>query len=229
MHNPKNGASVTHTDTTTPPARVQAESLPPYSGDDTTCVMCSHPAALTAYRPACTRTTVEFNGRSTPRGPLPERLERSCQRCDYKWDEALNPATDTGARPAGVLDLALALQHAHQGWALDLPPEVAEHLAVALLGMFHIHVRPGQPVWMQPAPRPFVALPPDVVRQQLDPSLTPQVPAARPEAAPAPAPAPAPASAPAPGPAPASAPAPVPLGAKQPPAGRTNFASGSKP
>ncbi|MFD5788635.1 hypothetical protein ACFWH1_18680 [Streptomyces sp. NPDC127037] len=39
----------------------------------------------------------DYNGRTEMRGPLPERLERQCERCDYQWDEALNPSP----RPTG--------------------------------------------------------------------------------------------------------------------------------
>ncbi|GGZ23722.1 hypothetical protein GCM10010387_16170 [Streptomyces inusitatus] len=160
--------------------------LPPFSGDDTVCVMCSHPEAFTVFRPSVARLLVEeYNGRTERRGPLPARLERQCQRCDYQWDEALNPSL--GPRPATLDDIALALQHAHQGWALDLSPECAEHMAEALLRMFHLHVRPDHLLWAQGPP--LLLIPADVAeaaRQQLDPHLTAQVPIAVPPPAPAP-------------------------------------------
>ncbi|MFD9422227.1 MULTISPECIES: hypothetical protein [unclassified Streptomyces] len=69
------------------PAPDQAAALPPFSGDDVECVKCSYTEAFTRYRPA-SWCLEEHNGR--PRtGPLPERLERACARCDFTWDEAL--------------------------------------------------------------------------------------------------------------------------------------------
>jgi rubredoxin len=64
-------------------------ALPPFSGDDTTCPKCSNADAFTRYRPAGEHGSDEaaIFGPST-RG---ERLERTCARCDYVWDEALNP------------------------------------------------------------------------------------------------------------------------------------------
>ncbi|WTW95451.1 hypothetical protein OG216_19610 [Streptomycetaceae bacterium NBC_01309] len=71
----------------------QAVWLPAFSADDAVCAKCSHTEALTTYRPAQPQRLSEFNGRAELRGPLPERLERQCQRCDFTWDEALHPPT----------------------------------------------------------------------------------------------------------------------------------------
>lgn len=68
---------------------VETMHLPPYSGEETTCVKCQYPAAFTRYRPASGPGVVEFNGVTQWRGPFPERLERTCARCDFQWDEAL--------------------------------------------------------------------------------------------------------------------------------------------
>lgn len=68
-------------------------TLPPYSGDDSVCIKCSNHGARTTYQPAIERVLTEYNGRNERRGPLPERLERCCRRCDFQWDEALNPSS----------------------------------------------------------------------------------------------------------------------------------------
>lgn len=63
--------------------------LPPFSGDTPTCPKCSHNAAYTEYKPEgeLRSGTVGWgNGQ-------PERLERRCARCDFIWDEAINPPT----------------------------------------------------------------------------------------------------------------------------------------
>lgn len=81
---------MTQTDTANTPT---PKSLPPYSGHETLCAKCSHLEALTRFRPEIGHPqTEEYNGQLKRRGPLPERLERQCMRCDYQWDEALNPA-----------------------------------------------------------------------------------------------------------------------------------------
>jgi hypothetical protein len=143
------------------PQPLPDEVLPPFSGEDTECVKCSHPEAFTAYRPAVHHAVEEFNGQ-VRRGPLPERLERRCQRCDFQWDEALQQSC--GVHPATAADIVAALQLAHQGWALDLSPECAEHMAAGLLEMFLVHVRPGHPVWAKAlAPRPLLVPPAEPV------------------------------------------------------------------
>lgn len=63
--------------------------LPPFSGDDTTCPKCSNPSAYTQHRKAGEHGSDEHaTFGPSKRG---ERLERACARCDYVWDEALNP------------------------------------------------------------------------------------------------------------------------------------------
>ena len=66
-----------------------ADTLPPFSGDTTTCPKCSHTQAVTRHRAAGepgSRDPITFG-----RSPKGERLERECWRCDFVWDEALNP------------------------------------------------------------------------------------------------------------------------------------------
>ncbi|MFJ3100324.1 hypothetical protein [Streptomyces sp. NPDC086835] len=119
--------------------------LPPYSGPDTLCPKCSHDQAITRYRAEGEHGTDEHSpfGRSR-RG---ERLERQCWSCDYVWDEALNPPAGD-PRLIDVPTLARALQEAHAGWALDLSPECAEHMARQLLGnvvVYRNHVPDEEP------------------------------------------------------------------------------------
>ncbi|NUV54600.1 hypothetical protein G6W51_17110 [Streptomyces coelicolor] len=68
------------------------EHLPPFSGDETTCPKCSHNEAHTEYKEAEKVWIGSIEGISAS-----ERLERRCVRCDYEWDEALNPPAKDGA------------------------------------------------------------------------------------------------------------------------------------
>lgn len=52
-------------------------NLPPFSGDDPTCVKCGNVGALT-----------EFSEQNQTTGLGGERLVRTCTRCRYSWDEA---------------------------------------------------------------------------------------------------------------------------------------------
>ncbi|MET9321932.1 hypothetical protein ABZX75_17320 [Streptomyces sp. NPDC003038] len=146
---------MTQTDTVTTPAPEQAGGpLPPYSGRETLCAKCSNLEAYTRFQPAIGHPrTEEYNGRLERRGPLPERLERQCERCDYQWDEALNPAP--GVRPATVQEIAYALQQSHAGWALDLSPECAQYMAGQLAEMLHLLVRLDHPMWLPRPGRPL--------------------------------------------------------------------------
>ncbi|MBA0053482.1 hypothetical protein E0L36_22160 [Streptomyces sp. AJS327] len=116
--------------------------LPPYSGELTVCVKCSHNEAFTYYRPACPRAMHDRNGRMQQRGPLPERLERACQRCDYSWDEALVPAE--GIHPATVENVARALQECAP-YPVNQP--AATYTAERLLGVAHVLLRADHPMW----------------------------------------------------------------------------------
>ncbi|MFC9287248.1 hypothetical protein [Streptomyces sp. NPDC057052] len=68
-----------------------AESLPPFSGDDAACPKCGNQGASTRYRAAKPRGLWEWNDTTILRGPVPERLQRECDRCGFCWDEALDP------------------------------------------------------------------------------------------------------------------------------------------
>lgn len=65
-----------------------AKTLPPFSGDQTTCAKCSHTEAHTEYKSHGEPGTGSFSGIGEP-----DRLERRCSRCDFIWDEAINPPT----------------------------------------------------------------------------------------------------------------------------------------
>jgi hypothetical protein len=150
------------------------EPLPPFSGEVTACIKCSNPEAFTRYRAASPRGLWEVNGVTVTRVPLPERLERSCQRCDFQWDEALDPAP--GARPATVQEIAYALQ---QCAPYPMHPQAAEQAAVRLLDLTHVLVRLDHPVWALGAARPLPAAPaPDGPIHPIppDPALTVQAP-----------------------------------------------------
>ncbi|WP_055693244.1 hypothetical protein [Streptomyces prasinopilosus] len=70
------------------------EPLPPFSGNETACPKCSYDQAYTEHKvKAEPRTDSELPWNSD----FPERLERRCARCDFIWDEALNPPTQGGA------------------------------------------------------------------------------------------------------------------------------------
>ncbi|MFH8792230.1 hypothetical protein [Streptomyces sp. NPDC017941] len=66
-----------------------SKPLPPYSGNNPTCIKCAHTGAATRHRAAGEHGSDDL----ATYGPSDkgERLERECDRCDYVWDEALNP------------------------------------------------------------------------------------------------------------------------------------------
>lgn len=79
-----------------PQPRAAVETLPPYSGSDTTCVKCGNKGAFTEYlgHGKCLHDPV-----GTVLGFEPnERLHRQCSRCDYAWDEATAIAASIGDR-----------------------------------------------------------------------------------------------------------------------------------
>jgi len=62
--------------------------LPPFSGESALCAKCGNTGAETRHKEA---------GEAPEKGvhamcdQWPERLERECSRCEYRWDEDLNP------------------------------------------------------------------------------------------------------------------------------------------
>lgn len=124
--------------------------LPPYSGEDAVCPKCLHAEAFTWYRsPLAPRLLQpDWNG-TLRRGPRPERLERECSRCTYKWDEAL--VVD---RPGMTIDaLVHALDNATP-YPVELDREVLEHVAHQLLAMLYLTARPDHPLWQYSDGRP---------------------------------------------------------------------------
>ncbi|WP_439082125.1 hypothetical protein [Streptomyces sp. WL006] len=138
----------------------QTAVLPPFTGEGAVCPKCSHPETFTHYRPSMSSQVLEdFNGKPR-RGPLPERLERECVRCDFAWDEALRPPGQAAeAQPATVEDLAYALAHSHEGRALDLSSDCAEHMARRLLDMLTVNLRLDHHMWHTPHAAPLPAAP----------------------------------------------------------------------
>ncbi|MFB4306951.1 hypothetical protein [Actinomadura sp. GTD37] len=61
-------------------------ALPPFSGDDPTCVKCGNVGAITKYRPCFMVGDCHHPGIGALQGV--EHLDRECGRCDYTWPEA---------------------------------------------------------------------------------------------------------------------------------------------
>ncbi|MEU1853957.1 hypothetical protein ABZ499_33040 [Streptomyces sp. NPDC019990] len=132
-------------------AAAGAGTLPPYSADQAICPKCLHTEAFTWYRQPLTRCTTvpDWNGATARRGPLPERHERECGRCTYRWDEAL-PVD----RPGMTVDaLVYALGHALP-YPAELDPPVLERMACKLLNVLNVSARPDHPLWQYSDGRP---------------------------------------------------------------------------
>lgn len=124
--------------------------LPPYSGEETACSKCSNSEAYTRYRPVQTLMLVaEWNGQPERRGPLPERLERECKNCDFKWDEDLCPP----GCGMTVEALAHAIDNATP-YPVELAPEVCTYVARYLLDCLHVSARTDHALWQYDAGRP---------------------------------------------------------------------------
>ncbi|MXM66762.1 hypothetical protein GR925_25855 [Streptomyces sp. HUCO-GS316] len=139
-----------------PPAADDGGILPPYSGADAVCPKCLYGDADTEYKPPIVRMTVdEHNGRTARRGPLPERLERRCIRCDYRWDEALVADADgmTVDALTHALDNALP-------YPVELDRPVLEAAARELLKMLRVVARPDHPLWQYSQGTPPVPVAP---------------------------------------------------------------------
>lgn len=63
-------------------------SLPPFSGEDPTCVKCGNVGASTT-----------FSDRNLTNGLWGDRLVRACLRCGYTWDEATAEETTEETQP----------------------------------------------------------------------------------------------------------------------------------
>lgn len=126
-----------------PPAGEVPPALPPYSGPNTLCPKCANPEAFTRYRPAMRRCMDEYNGSTNYRGPLPERLERQCMRCDYQWDEALV----TDLPPMMTVDQLVRALDDSTPYPIELRADVAQFVAERLLERLHISPRLDHQVW----------------------------------------------------------------------------------
>lgn len=154
---------MTVTDTT------QSSGLPPYSGEETPCPKCSNTRARTTWRPAVGRRTLSDLAHG---GPLPERLERECERCDFQWDEALCPP--------GCGMTVEALAHAIDNstpYPVELHTEVCTYMARYLLECLHVGARPDHPLWQYDEGRP-----PEQVEPTPAESCPPTAPAPEPPA-----------------------------------------------
>lgn len=67
----------------------EIQGLPAWSGDFPVCAKCSNNGAAAAYRKSGERP--ENSGPGSLGETWPERLERRCSRCGYRWDEQINP------------------------------------------------------------------------------------------------------------------------------------------
>ncbi|MFJ5037998.1 hypothetical protein [Streptomyces parvulus] len=127
---------------------VDGGALPPYSGEDAVCPKCQNEGAFTFYRPARGPWPAEvFNG-IMRRTPLPERLERDCQRCSFKWDESL--VAELPGMTVDALAHALAYAIGPQEVILQAHREVAANL----LHVVRITARPEHPMWQYSQGRP---------------------------------------------------------------------------
>lgn len=126
------------------------EILPPYSGPDSCCAKCSNLGAYTQHRrPVAPGVLIRSEDAPLRRGPLPERLERRCERCDFTWDEALCPP----GCGMTVEALAYAIDNATP-YPLELSAKVCTFMAQYLLKCLMITARPEHPLWQYDAGRP---------------------------------------------------------------------------
>jgi hypothetical protein len=63
----------------------QPTALPPFSGDDPTCIKCGNVGAHTKHCPSAGSVAEAWD---TDRLLTAEHLERECSRCAYRWAEA---------------------------------------------------------------------------------------------------------------------------------------------
>lgn len=131
-------------------AAAAGSTLPPYSGPGTLCPKCSNLGAYTEHRDAIAPgVLLQSDSGRFRRGPLPERLKRRCERCDYTWDEALCPP--------GCGMTVEALAHAVDNatpYPVELHSEVCTFMARYLLECLHITARPEHPLWQYDDGRP---------------------------------------------------------------------------
>lgn len=124
---------------TAPTTQADKQELPPFSGDDPLCPKCAHIGAHTAHR-----ADGEHGSDQRPtygRSARGERLERSCGRCGFVWDEALvHPADAIQQQLAAWLrqQLATAMQAAPT--TADLDPADVDTLTEAVVDVISLAV-----------------------------------------------------------------------------------------
>jgi hypothetical protein len=141
--------------------------MPPYSGEDAVCPKCLFTEAFTWYRQALARPVVvpDWNGGTARRGPLPERHERECGRCTYRWDEAL-PVD----RPGMTVDALVYALDNSLPYPLQLERSVLEYMASKLLGTLHVAARPDHPLWQYSDGRPPATVQPQDPAEAKEPT-----------------------------------------------------------
>ncbi|MFF0092758.1 hypothetical protein ACFYSF_22735 [Streptomyces canus] len=129
--------------------------LPPYSAENAVCPKCQFAAAFTHYRPAVPPVVMsDWNG-GMRRGPLPQRLERECERCSFTWDEAL-----VAAQVGMTVDALVYALDNSLPYPVELDRSVLEYMAFKLLGALHVTARPDNPLWKYSDGRPPVDVAP---------------------------------------------------------------------
>jgi hypothetical protein len=74
------------------------DTLPPFSVDKPTCIKCGHVGASTQYMAHGQCIHGDGIGIDTAIGYEPnERLHRTCERCDFAWDEAISYPIEGGS------------------------------------------------------------------------------------------------------------------------------------
>ncbi|PWI16038.1 hypothetical protein DI272_19090 [Streptomyces sp. Act143] len=138
------------TDICTQPDDTDDGMLPPYSAEEAVCPMCQNNEAFTWFRAALPPNTVQtdFNG-TTRRGARPQRLERECARCTYKWDEAL-----AVARPGMTIDALVYALDNSTPYPVELDAAVLHSMALRLHACLRITARPDHPLWQYNDGRP---------------------------------------------------------------------------
>jgi hypothetical protein len=104
-------------------------TLPPFSGDEPTCLKCGYAGARTEFLtmgdcvhgPGDRGVTLGWN--------VNERLHRECQRCQYQWDEAIVEPVDQGGDDSFVRQCPATIQDGlHRGRCI-MPARHTDHHA----------------------------------------------------------------------------------------------------
>lgn len=124
------------------------------AGAEAFCVKCGHNTVFTFFGPQLTASRrKEWNGLLERRGPLPKRLERQRQCCEFRWDEALAGDLLPGMT---VEALAYAIDNATP-YPVDLHREVCTYMAEQPL---RVSARPDHLLWQCSDGRPTTSAKP---------------------------------------------------------------------